>query len=215
MRGKIEPETVAIGTLPLYHIFGINSVLNASVYLGLTIELFDHFDPETVIGVIEKEKRTLLFAVPAMYNRLVAVAEQRPPRKKSLKFCVSGEASLSVEFLQRFEALFGARIYEGYGLTEVPACVENPYAKEIRPGSIGLPIPEFSVRVVDEDDDDVPRGETGELIVRGPGVMKGYLNHPGDTAITLRGGWLHTGDIARMDQDGYLYIVGRTKDLIT
>jgi long-chain acyl-CoA synthetase len=92
--------------------------------------------------------------------------------------------------------------------------VENPFGRPTRPGSIGLPIPPFKARIVDEYDQDVPRGEVGELIVSGPGVMKGYLNQPEATTITMRGGWLHTGDLARMDEDGYIYIVDRKKDLI-
>src|SRR4030042_1745981 len=125
MRGAIEPDTVVIGVLPLYHIYGITSVLNSSMYMGLAIELFPHFDPEKVMEVVEREKRTLLFAVPTMYNRLIQLAVARPPANSSLKFCISGGASLPVEFLHRFQALFQAKIYEGYGLTQAPVRTEN------------------------------------------------------------------------------------------
>jgi long-chain acyl-CoA synthetase len=184
------------------------------MYLGLTIELFSQFDPEKVIEITEKEERTILFAVPTMYNRLIQLASESPPKRSSLKFCVSGGASLPVEFLHRFEALFKSKIYEGYGLTEAPVCVENPYGKLTKPGSIGLSIPEFSARIVDKNGDDVPQGEIGELIIKGPGVMKGYLNRPQETKETIKDGWLHTGDIARMDEDHYIYIVDRKKDLV-
>jgi len=214
MRGEPDPKTVVIGVLPLYHIYGITSVLNVSMYLGLTIELFSQFDPEKVIEITEKEERTILFAVPTMYNRLIQLASESPPKRSSLKFCVSGGASLPVEFLHRFEALFKSKIYEGYGLTEAPVCVENPYGKLTKPGSIGLSIPEFSARIVDKNGDDVPQGEIGELIIKGPGVMKGYLNRPQETKETIKDGWLHTGDIARMDEDHYIYIVDRKKDLV-
>ena len=214
MRGEIEPDTVVIGVLPLYHVYGITSVLNVSMYLGLTIELFTHFEPEAVIRVTEDEDRTLFFGVPTMLNRLIQVASEKPPERSSLKFCISGGASLPVEFLKKFETLFNTTIHEGYGLTECPVCVENPYNKETKPGSIGLPIPEFSARIVGEDGKDVSPGEKGELIIKGPAVMKGYLNRPKETAETIRDGWLYTGDIARMDEDLYIYIVDRKKELV-
>ena len=214
MREKLDPQAVVIGVLPLYHIYGITSVLNVSMYLGLTIELFTHFDPEKVIAVAEKEKQTILFAVPTMYNRLIQSAGEKPPQNPSLKFCVSGGASLPVEFLHRFESLFRTKIYEGYGLTEAPVCVENPYGGLTKPGSIGLPIPEFSAKIVDSSGKEVTPGETGELLIKGPGVMKGYLNRPAETEETLKDGWLYTGDIARTDEYGYIYIVDRKKDLV-
>jgi long-chain acyl-CoA synthetase len=214
MREKLEPHTVVIGVLPLYHIYGITSVLNVSMYLGLTIELFTQFEPEKVIAVAEKEDQTILFAVPTMYNRLIQTAAEKPPVNPSLKFCVSGGASLPVEFLHRFESLFHTKIYEGYGLTEAPVCVENPYGGLTKPGSIGLPIPEFSAKIIESAGKEVTPGERGELLIKGPGVMKGYLNRPEETAETLKGGWLSTGDIARTDEDGYIYIVDRKKDLV-
>ena len=214
MRGKLDAEAVVVGVLPLYHVYGITSVLNVSFYQGLTIELLTHFDPETVVEIVEKEKQTILFAVPTMYNRLLQTAGETPPKHSSLEFCVSGGASLPVEFLHRFEKQFNTRIYEGYGLTEAPVCVENPYGGLTKPGSIGLPIPEFKAKIVSTDGSPVPKGEPGELLIKGPGVMKGYLNLPVETDETLQDGWLRTGDIARMDDDGYIYIVDRKKDLI-
>lgn len=214
MREKLDPQTIVIGVLPLYHIYGITSVLNVSMYLGLTIELFTQFDPEKVIAVAEQEKQTILFAVPTMYNRLIQSAGEKPPQNPSLKFCVSGGASLPVEFLHRFESLFRTKIYEGYGLTEAPVCVENPYGGLTKAGSIGLPIPEFSAKIVDSAGKEVTPGESGELLIKGPGVMKGYLNRPAETEETLKDNWLYTGDIARTDEDGYIYIVDRIKDLV-
>ncbi|MBW1850610.1 MAG: AMP-binding protein, partial [Deltaproteobacteria bacterium] len=156
-----------------------------------------------------------LYAVPTMVNRLVELAVNKPPKRSSLRFCISGGASLPVEILHRFEKAFDTTIYESYGLTEFsPTCVENPFGKPTRPGSIGLPIPPFKARIVDKNDNDVTNGEVGELIVSGDAVMKEYLNKPEATAEALRGGWLHTGDLARMDKDGYIYIVDRIKELI-
>jgi len=185
------------------------------MYLGLTIRLWEHFEEEAVFKAIETEESSILIAVPTIFNRLAEMAAQTPPVRSSLRFCVSGGASLPVEVLRRFEKAFQVTIYEGYGLTECsPVCVENPYGRPTKPGSIGVPIPGFEARIVDERDRDVPRGEVGELIVRGPGVMKGYLNQPEATAETLKGGWLHTGDLARQDEDGYIYIVDRKKEMI-
>jgi long-chain acyl-CoA synthetase len=214
MRGHIDPKTVIIGVLPLYHVFGITSVLHVSMHLGLTIELFSGFEPEKVIGIIEKEDQTLLFAVPTMINRLIQLAADNPPRRASLRFCVSGGASLPVDLLKRFEGLFQTTIHEGYGLTECPVCIENPYGQPTKPGSIGLPIPEFQARIVDDQGNEVLPGQAGELLIQGPGVMKGYLNRPQETAETLKDGWLYTGDMARRDEDQYIRIVDRKKELI-
>lgn len=214
MRGKLDPQVVVIGVLPLYHIYGITSVINVSIYSGFTIELLPHFDPEKVIELAQAESQSILFGVPTMYNRLIQIASQNPPKNSSLKFCISGGSSLPVEFLHRFEKLLNTKIYEGYGLTEAPVCVENPYGKLTKPGSIGLPIPEFSAKIIDHNGEEVPPGGKGELLIKGPGVMKGYLNRPDETRKTIRDGWLHTGDIARMDDDNYIYIIDRKKDLV-
>ncbi len=210
-----DPKVTSLGMLPLFHIYGQTSSLNASVYLGITLRLWEHFDPEETFAAIEEMDDTILIAVPTIYNRLAEMGTKRPPKRSSLHYCISGGASLPVEVIKRFEKAYGVTIYEGYGLTECsPVCVENPYDKPTKPGSIGLPIPGFQARVVDEQDREVPLGEVGELIVQGPGVMKGYLNQPQATAETLRGGWLHTGDMARKDEDGYIYIVDRKKEMI-
>ncbi len=210
-----DPSDVVLGVLPLYHIYGQTSAFNSSIYQGLTIRLFPHFDAEELFSAIEQEESSILIAVPTVFNRLVELANARPPKRSGLRFCISGGASLPVEVLRRFEERFHTTIYEGYGLTECsPVCVENPFGRQTRPGSIGLPIPGFEARIVNDQDEEVPIGEVGELVVRGPGVMKGYLNQPEATAETLRGGWLHTGDLARMDEDRYIYIVDRKKEMI-
>jgi long-chain acyl-CoA synthetase len=210
-----DPNDVVFGVLPFFHIFGQTSVLNASIYLGLTIRLWPHFSAEELFSAIEEEESSILIAVPTIFNRLVELADVHPPRRSGLRFCVSGGTSLPVEVLHRFEDRFHTNIYEGYGLTECsPVCVENPFGRQTRPGSIGFAIPGFEVRIVNDQDQDVPIGAVGELVIRGPGVMKGYLNQPEATAETLRGGWLHTGDLARMDKDQYIYIVDRKKEMI-
>lgn len=209
-----EPGDVVLSALPLFHIYGQTHALNLSVFSGLTLRLWDRFDPAEILRAIEEEKSTVLYAVPTMINRLVELAGTSPPARSSLRFCVSGGASLPVEVFRRFESLFDTWIMEGYGLTECsPTCLENPPGRA-RIGSIGFPVPGFRARVVDEDDNDVAPGEVGELVIRGPGVMKEYLNQPDATRATLRGGWLHTGDLALQDGDGYFYIVDRKKEMI-
>ncbi|MBU4275574.1 MAG: long-chain fatty acid--CoA ligase [Proteobacteria bacterium] len=210
-----DPKVTSLGMLPLFHIYGQTSSLNASVFLGITLRLWEHFDPEETFAAIEEMDDTILIAVPTIYNRLAEMGTKRPLKRSSLHYCICGGASLPVEVIKRFETAYHTTIYEGYGLTECsPVCVENPYGKATKPGSIGLPIPGFKARVVDEQDQDVPQGQVGELIIQGPGVMKGYLNQPQATEDTLRGGWLHTGDVARQDEDDYFYIVDRKKEMI-
>jgi long-chain acyl-CoA synthetase len=210
-----NPNDVVFGVLPLFHIYGQTSVFNASIYRGLTIRLWPHFHAEELFSAIEEEESSILIAVPTIFNRLVELADIRLPTRSGLRFCVSGGASLPVEVLRRFEDRFHTTLYEGYGLTECsPVCVENPFGRQTRPGSIGLAIPGFEARLVNDQDEDVSIGVVGELIIRGPGVMKGYLNQPEATAEALRGGWLHTGDLARMDEDRYIYIVDRKKEMI-
>jgi long-chain acyl-CoA synthetase len=210
-----QPHDVVFGVLPFYHIFGQTSVLNASIYLGLTIRLWPAFNVEELFSAIEEEENSILIAVPTIFNRLAELADVRSPKRSNIRFCVSGGASLPVEVLRRFESRFRTTIYEGYGLTECsPVCVENPFGRQTRPGSIGFPIPGFEARIVNDQDEDVSVGAVGELIIHGPGVMKGYHNQPEATAEALRGGWLHTGDLARRDEDGYIYIVDRKKEMI-
>ncbi len=210
-----EPHDVVLCVLPLFHIYGQTHCLNISVYSGLTIRMWERFEVDEVMKAIEEEESSILYAVPTMINRLVETAAAAPPKKKSLRFVISGGASLPVKILHRFEKLFAATIYESYGLTECsPTCVENPFGRPTKPGSIGLPVPGFNARIVDDQDRDLPVGEVGELVISGPGVMKEYLNQPEATNETLRGGWLHTGDLARFDRDGYIYIVDRKKELI-
>jgi long-chain acyl-CoA synthetase len=209
------PQDVVLGILPLFHIYGQTSSMNASIYLGLTLRLWEHFAPDQTLAAIEELGSTILIAVPTVYNRLAEMAAKTPPKRSSLRFCICGGASLPVEVLRRFERAFDTAIYEGYGLTECsPVCIENPFGRPTKPGSIGKPIPGFQARIVDLQDNPVDQGEVGELLVKGPGVMKGYLNQPEATEAALAGGWLHTGDLARQDEDGYIYIVDRKKELI-
>jgi long-chain acyl-CoA synthetase len=147
-----EAHDIVLSVLPLFHIYGMNHSLNISIYQGLTIRMWSSFDTEKVIAAIAEEESTILYAVPTMVNRLVEAAAENPPRGSSLRFVISGGASLPVEVLHRFENSYNTTIYESYGLTEFsPTCVENPFGRETRPGSIGLPIPPFQTRIVDQN----------------------------------------------------------------
>jgi long-chain acyl-CoA synthetase len=209
------PEDIVLGVLPLFHIYGQTSSLNAAVYLGITLKLWVHFDPDETYKAIQELDSSILIAVPTIFTRLAEMASQNPPKRSSLRFCISGGASLPVEVLKNFERAYDTTIYEGYGLTECsPVCVENPFGLKTKPGSIGRPIPGFEARIADYQDKPVAQGEVGELLIKGPGVMKGYLNQPQATEETLANGWLHTGDLARQDEDGFIYIVDRKKEMI-
>ncbi len=205
--------------IPLFHIYGLMAGLMVSVRLAATMLLVpDPRDLKHLLKVIDRERPTLFPAVPTLYVALMAHPRLRRVNMKGIQACLSGAAPLPLEVRRRWEALTGGRLVEGYGLTEASTVVcANPLAKDglVKEG-VGIPFPDTDVRIVDLDTgtNDLPIGEAGELLVRGPQVMKGYWNQPEETAATLRDGWLHTGDIARMDEDGYLYIVERKKDLI-
>lgn len=205
--------------IPLFHIYGLMAGLMVSLRLGATMLLVpDPRDLKHLLKVIGREHPTLFPAVPTLYLALMGHPRLRKVDMRGIAACLSGAAPLPVEVRRRWESLTGGRLVEGYGLTEASTVVSaNPLTKDglVKEG-VGIPFPDTDVRIVDLEDDarDLPIGEAGELLVRGPQVMRGYWNQPGETATTLRDGWLHTGDIARMDEDGYLYIVERKKDLI-
>ncbi len=205
--------------IPLFHIYGLMAGLMVSLRLAATMLLVpDPRDLDHLLKVIDRERPTLFPAVPTLYVALMAHPRLRRVNMKGIQTCLSGAAPLPLEVRRRWEALTGGRLVEGYGLTEASTVVcANPLAKDglVKEG-VGIPFPDTDVRIVDLETAtrDLPIGEAGELLVRGPQVMRGYWNQPEETAETLRDGWLHTGDIARMDEDGYLYIVERKKDLI-
>jgi len=172
-----------------------------------------------ILGDIQKLRPTIYPGVPAMYNAINNNADVQAGKYdvSSIKACISGSAPLMRETKEKFEALTGGKLVEGYGLSEAPTATHcNPVHGENRTGSIGLPLPDVDAKIISLDDGktEMPIGEIGELVVKGPQVFKGYHNMPTETANTLRDGWLYTGDIARMDEDGYFYIVDRKKELI-
>jgi len=210
------PETF-LGLLPYFHIYGLTVCLNFPTALGAEIVPFPRFAPLDVLKAIEKTKPTVFPAAPAIF---IALLQQKDIEKYDLaciRVCVSGSAPIPVEIMKRFKHLAKAEIVEGYGLTEAsPVTHFNPLSGVRKIGSIGLPFPDTDARIVDLEVGSVtmPPGKIGELVIRGPQVMKGYWNRPEETAGALRDNWLYTGDIAYMDEQGYFFIVDRKKDMI-
>jgi long-chain acyl-CoA synthetase len=216
--GLKHGNEVLLSCLPFFHIFGLTISLNFPVYFGgLMVLMPNPRDIQGIVKNIEKHKVTMLPAVPAIFNAITAMPGIEKHNLKSIWVCASGSAPIPVSVLQRFEALTGVHISEGFGMTETsPATHFNPMAGKKKEGSIGPAWPDTDARIVDLEngDTELPVGAEGEMVVKGPQVMKGYWNRPEDTAEMIRDGWLHTGDIAKMDEDGYFYIVGRKKDMI-
>jgi long-chain acyl-CoA synthetase len=208
-----RPHDRIAAFLPLFHVYGQNYIMNASILAGATLVLFTRYVPEVVLAAIGSERITHLFAVPAIYIALLS-ADLSPYDLSPLRYEMSAAATLPEETSRRWTERFGRRVYEGYGLTECSPCACYNDFHEHRFGSIGRALPGVEVRVVDEADNEVPYGAQGEIVIRGDNVMLGYWNKPEDTAHTLRGGWLHSGDIGSMDEQGYLYISDRLKDMI-
>lgn len=213
-----DSNEIMLGALPFFHVFGLTTAMNLAIYLGWGDILVPKPQPEQLIQAIKKFKPTFAPLVPTMYIGILNHPHIDKIDLTSIKGCFSGSAPLPVEVIRDFENKTGAVIVEGYGLTESsPVTHVNPYAGGKRKvGSIGVPIPDTHCRIVDLNDGetDLPIGEPGELLVKGPQVMKGYRNNAEETAATLTDDWLHTGDISRMDEDGYFYIVDRKKDMI-
>src|SRR3954447_18605446 len=209
------PDDVILGCLPLLHAFGLTCGLNAAVLSGASMTLLPRFDGFAAVSLIERDKVTLFEGVPTMYSRMLHTANSRSVDVASLRLCVAGGAAMPVEVMRAFEESFKCVVLEGYGLTETsPVVTFNHPAGSRKPGSVGTAIAGVEVRLVDDHGKDVPAGEVGEIAVRGPNVMKGYWGKPSETANAIRNGWFHTGDLARQDLDGSLFIVDRKKDLI-
>ncbi len=211
-------EEIMLGALPFFHVFGLTASMNLAILKGWGNILVPKPQPEPLIDTINKFKPTFAPLVPAMIIGMINHPDIDKVDVTSIKGCFSGSAPLPIEVFSDFKNKTGAVIVEAYGLTETsPGTHVNPFTEgKQKVGSIGIPISDTECRIVDLDDGntDVPVGETGELLIKGPQVMKGYWNKPEETAKTLTDGWLNTGDIAKMDEDGYFYIVDRKKDMI-
>jgi long-chain acyl-CoA synthetase len=210
-----EGEEVVLGAIPFFHVYGMTVAMNLALLGAAKLVLLPRPEIGPIVEAIEKHRVTLFPGVPTLYVAFNNFPGIEKRNLKSVRACISGSAPLPLEVAERFEKLTGAKLVEGYGLTEAsPVTHCNPLYGERRLGSVGLPLPGVDAKVVDEEGKEVPLGEVGELIVKGPNVMKGYWNRPEETQKALKDGWLFTGDLARMDQDGYFYIVDRKKDMI-
>jgi long-chain acyl-CoA synthetase len=213
-----EGKEVLLTALPLFHSYGMTTCMNHGVLLGGAMLLIPN--PRILVHIlksINKHRPTMFTGVPAMYVAINNYPEISKFDVSSIKGCISGAAGLPVEVQEKFQAITGGKLVEGYGLSEAsPVTHANPVFGQNKIGTIGLPFPDTEAKVVDVEtgEQDLPPGEVGELVIRGPQVMKGYWNRPDETAHSLRKGWLHTGDIATMDEDGYFKIVDRKKDMI-
>lgn len=215
--GESPGYEVVLGVLPFFHVFGMTVVMNLAVLFGATIILHPRFILKDVLKSIDRYHPTVFPGAPAMFAAINNFPEIKKYNLSSIKACISGSAPLPLEVQQTFERITGGKLVEGYGLTEAsPVTHCNPLYGKRKLGSIGLPFPDTQCRIMDLEngDQEMPIGEVGELVVKGPQVMKGYWNRPDETAKTLRDGWLYTGDIAKRDEEGYFYIVDRKKDMI-
>ncbi len=209
--------TATVGVLPFFHSYGMTVIMNGSILLGGRMVLLPRFEAEAVLKAIARYRPERFGGVPTLYNALAAHPRVARYDLRSIRACISGAAPLPAEVQARFERATGVTLLEGYGLTEAsPVTHTTPLRGLRKPGSIGIPVPDTDARIVDLETGTrvLPPGEIGELVLRGPQVMAGYWNRPEETASALRNGWLYTGDVARMDDDGYFYIVDRKKEML-
>jgi long-chain acyl-CoA synthetase len=212
---EISGGDVVLGALPLFHSFGQTVGMNASLKVGACLTLVPKFDPGEALETMQRDGVTHFYGVPTMFGALLHHPGREGFDTSSLRTCITGGASMPVEVLRGFEEAFGAVVLEGYGLSETsPVACSNHPEKERKAGSIGTPIEGVEMQVVDEKDEPVAQGEVGEIVIRGHNIMKGYWQRPDATEEAMRGGWFHSGDMARTDEEGYFYIVDRKKDLI-
>ena len=215
--GARPGQEKVVGALPLFHVFGMTAVMSVGLACGFEIILMPRFRLDQLLKLIAQERATVMLGVPTMFSAINGSKLLEQYGLSSLRFCISGGAPLPLEVQETFERLTGCMLVEGYGLTEAgPVCTLNPFGRAHRPGSVGLPLPGTLIEVTSLDDPDrrLPLGQRGEICIAGPQVMSGYAGQPEETAEALRGGRLHTGDVGFIDQDGYVYLIDRIKDLI-
>lgn len=210
-------EEKALTIAPLFHVYGMTSCMNLTFYIGGNMIIVPKFTVEDTVQVIKKHKPTLFAGVPTMFIGLLNYYNDQRFDLSCLKTCSSGSAPLPIEVLEEFNLKSGTKIVEGYGLSEAsPVTHRNPIDGVQKLGSVGIPVPNTDSKIVDIDTGEITLrdGDVGELVVKGPQIMKGYWKLPEETKSTIRDGWLYTGDLATMDEDGFFTIVGRKKELI-
>jgi long-chain acyl-CoA synthetase len=210
-----SPDDVVLGALPLFHSFGQTCSLNATMAAGATLTLIPRFDPAKALEIIARDGVTIFMGVPTMYGAMLHDEHADDAETSSLRVCVSGGSALPGELMRNFEEQFDCTILEGYGLSETsPVASFNHSESERKEGSIGTPIEGVEMKVVDDDGNEVEQGEVGEIVIKGHNVMKGYWDKPDATEDSIKDGWFHSGDMAKVDEDGYFFIVDRKKELI-
>jgi len=211
----VTHEDVWLCALPMFHTYAETTMIMLPAFVGSKVVIAERFIPDTIMRLIEEHKVTTFPGVPAMYATFLQVPREGRASLDSLKFAVSGGAPMPVETLHAFEKEFDLVVLEGDGPTECsPVTSVNPWDRERKPGSVGLPLPGVEIKIFDDKDNEVPTNEVGEIVVRGQNVMKGYWKMPEATAEALKGGWMHTGDLGKIDEDGYVYILDRKKDMV-
>ena len=204
-----------LSVIPFFHSFGASANLLAVIKLGASSVLMDQFNIDKIFQVIEEEKITFIAAVPRLFLGMLMHKDADKYDLGSLRICITGGSTMPPKFIPAFEQKFNVKLMEGYGLTEAsPVCSFSRLHMAQKPGSIGLPIPGTDARVVDDEDNELPADTEGELVIKGDNVMKGYYKDEAATADVIKNGWLHTGDLARIDNDGYIFLTGRKKRMI-
>ena len=212
---ELTEGDVVMGCLPLFHVFGLTCGLNASVLNGSCLTLLPRFDAAKALEIVGRDQVTVFEGVPTMYAGMLHAEGADQADMSSLRTCISGGSAMPVEVMKSFEKTFDCIVLEGYGLSETsPVASFNQPGQERKPGSIGTVVRGVEMKVVDDEDHDVEQGEVGEIVIRGENVMKGYWGREDATAEAIRDGWFHSGDLAKVDEDGYFFIVDRKKDLI-
>ncbi|HEX3630723.1 MAG TPA: long-chain fatty acid--CoA ligase [Candidatus Dormibacteraeota bacterium] len=217
-----RPDDRLILFLPLFHVFGQNFIMNACFLAGSTLVLHRRFVPDSVLDSIARDQVTMFFGVPSIYVALLNLFGSPPPftgegrveALSSIRYWFSAAATMPQEISRRWTERFGSPIFEGYGLTETSPFAAYNHDFQHRFGSVGTAVENFEIQIVDETGEDVPTGSLGEIAIKGPGVMLGYWGRPQDTSLAIRDGWFHSGDIGSMDDQGYVFIVDRVKDMI-
>jgi long-chain acyl-CoA synthetase len=206
---------VILGALPLFHVFGMTCSMNSGVYTGSLLSQIPRFDPAKALEIIQRDQVTVFMGVPTMFSAMLHVKDRESYDTSSLRVCISGGSAMPVEVMRGFEEAFHCKVLEGYGLSETsPVASFNHPDRERKPGSIGTPIRGVEMKVGDDDGNEVPQGEVGQIWIKGHNVMKGYWKRDDATAEVMRDGWFATGDMAKVDEDGYFFIVDRKKDMI-
>jgi long-chain acyl-CoA synthetase len=211
----VHEGDVLLGALPLFHAFGQTCSLNTGMLNGAVLSMIPRFDAGKALEIIQRDKVTIFQGVPTMFVGMLHHPDRERYDVSSLRICVSGGSAMPVEVMRGFEEQFGCKVLEGYGLSETsPVASFNHPDRERKPGTIGEPVEGVEMKVVDEQDNEVEQSEIGEIVIKGHNVMKGYWRNPDATADAIRDGWFHSGDMGRIDEDGYFAIVDRKKELI-